>query len=170
MFKMNDLIEMLNKKEVPYTKHEHEALFSVEDSKGKRGTIEGAHTKNLFLKNKKNYFCLFSCEEKSLVNLKNFSKSTGALNLSFAKKEYLKKYMGIEPGSVSPYGLLNDIDNVVEFFLEEGLYESDKLNFHPLINTATVTTKTSDFIDFMVENKKKITIFSLKDNEIKKVI
>ena len=52
----------------------------------------------------------------------------------------------------------------------EGLYESDKLNFHPLINTATITIKTSDFVDFMVENKKKITIFSLKDNEIKKVI
>ena len=78
--------------------------------------------------------------------------------------------MGIEPGSVSPYGLLNDTNNVVEFFLEEGLYESDKLNFHPLINTATITIKTSDFVDFMVENKKKITIFSLKENEIKKVI
>ena len=80
--------------------------------------------------------------------------------------------MGIEPGSVSPYGLLNDIDNIVEFFLEEELYESDKLNFHPLINTATVTTKTSDFIDFMVENKKKNVeqkIHQMKQNALREI-
>ena len=73
MIKKSDLIEMLLKKEILLTQHEHAALFSVEDSKEKRGIIDGAHTKNLFLKNKKNYFCLFSCEEKSQVDLKNFS-------------------------------------------------------------------------------------------------
>ena len=166
MIKMNDLIEMLNKKEVPYTKHEHEALFSVEDSKGKRGTIEGAHTKNLFLKNKKNYFCLLSCEEKSVIDLKKFSKVIGAGNLSFAKKQYLLKYMGINPGSVSPYGLLNDKNNEIVFFLESSLYKKQKINFHPLINTSTITTLTSDFIKFMIENKKKINIFSLEDYKI----
>ena len=170
MIKKNDLIEMFDKQEISYTKHEHEALFSVDHSKEKRGLIEGSHTKNLFLKNKKNYFCLFSCEEKSLVDLKKFSRSIGAGNLSFARKEYLKKYLNIEPGSVSPYGLLNDKDNVVEFFLEDELYKSYKINFHPLVNTSTVTIKTSDFVNLMVENKKKITIFSLKENEIKKII
>ena len=170
MIKKNDLIEMFDKQEISYTKHEHEALFSVNDSEEKRGLIEGAHTKNLFLKNKKNYFCLLSCEEKAFVDLKKFSKSIGAVNLSFAKKEYLKKYMGIEPGSVSPYGLLNDKNNNINFFLEEKLYRGDKINFHPLVNTSTITIKTTDFVKFMVENKKKIIIFSLKENEIKRVI
>jgi len=170
MIKKDDLIEMLANKEIPFIKHEHEALFSVEDSNNKRGLVEGAHTKNLFLKNKKNYFCLFSCEEKSLIDLKKFSKSIGAGNLSFARKEYLKQYLDIEPGSVSPYGLLNDKNGIVDFFLDEELYKSSKINFHPLVNTSTVTLKTSDFINLMVENKKKITIFSLKENKIKEII
>ena len=170
MIKKSDLIEMLLKKEILLTQHEHAALFSVEDSKEKRGIIDGAHTKNLFLKNKKNYFCLFSCEEKSQVDLKNFSKSINAGNLSFAKREYLNKFLGIEPGSVSPYGLLNDISNAVEFFLEYKLYKSEKINFHPLLNNSTVTLKTPDFIKFMVENNKKITIFSLEKYEIIEII
>ncbi len=170
MIKKNNLIETLNQKKISFVEHKHEALFSVEDSKQNRGSIEGAHTKNLFLKNKKNLFYLFSCEEKSIVDLKRFSKSINAGNLSFARKEYLYKYMKIEPGSVSPYGLLNDLDNTIEFLLEYELYKSNKINFHPLVNTSTITLKTSDFIEFMVENKKKITIFSLESNKITKVI
>ena len=160
MIKMNDLIEMLNKKEVPYTKHEHEALFSVEDSKGKRGIIEGAHTKNLFLKNKKDNFFLLTCEESENLNLKNISKSLGLGNVSFAKEVYLEKFLGIKPGSVSPFALLNDIENVVSFYLEEKLNDNKFINFHPLINDATITMKTSEFIEFMIENNKKIHIFS----------
>ena len=166
MLKKNDLLEQLKIKGVEYTRYDHEALFSVQESKVKRGDIEGAHTKNLFLKNKKNYFCLLSCEEKSVIDLKKFSKVIGAGNLSFAKKKYLLKYMGINPGSVSPYGLLNDKNNEIVFFLESSLYKKQKINFHPLINTSTITTLTSDFIKFMIENKKKINIFSLEDYKI----
>ena len=74
--------------------------------------------------------------------------------------------MGINPGSVSPYGLLNDKNNEIVFFLESSLYKKQKINFHPLINTSTITTLTSDFIKFMIENKKKINIFSLEDYKI----
>ena len=73
------------------------------------------------------------------------------------------KYLEIKPGSVSPYALLNDKDNKVHFYLEDKLYKSNKINFHPLINTMTITLVTSDFINFMIENKKKINIFSLND-------
>ena len=168
MIKIDDLIEMLNKKEVPYTKHEHEALFSVEDSKGKRGAIEGAHTKNLFLKNKKNNFFLFSCDENAKVDLKLFSKSIDAKNLSFANAEYLEQFLGIKPGSVSPFALLNDKHNVVEFYLDEKLFNSELINFHPLINTTTISIKTSEFINFLLENNKKIHIFSLDSYSIVK--
>ena len=92
MLKKNDLLEQLKIKGVEYTRYDHEALFSVQESKVKRGDIEGAHTKNLFLKNKKNYFYLFSCEESSVVDLRKFSKSVSAGNLSFAREEYLIKY------------------------------------------------------------------------------
>ena len=170
MINKNDLLKELDSKGIGYNKYEHDALYTVEDSETKRGDIVGAHTKNLFLKNKKGFFCLLTCEESSLVNLKQFSKSIEAGNLSFANEEYLLKYMAITPGSVSPYGLLNDYDNKIVFYLEEGLYNSEKINFHPLLNTSTITTTTKDFINFMIEKKKKINIFSLEEYKVIKEI
>ena len=169
MIKKNDILKILEKKEIKYTIYKHEPFYTVEDSNKKRSEMKGAHTKNLFLKNKKNQFVLFSCNENSLVDLKNFSKSIGLKNLSFAKPEYLLKFLGIKPGSVSPFGLLNDSDNIVDFYLEEVLENSADINFHPLINTSTISLKTKDFISFMIENKKKINIFSLSKNRLVKV-
>ena len=147
MLEMPDLIKLLKDSGKQFVAHKHKALFSVQDSEDNRGEIEGAHTKNLFLKNKKNNFYLFSCEENSIVNLKQLSKKINAKNLSFAKEEYLLKYLGIRPGSVSPYSLLNDKENKIFFYLEDKLYESKKINFHPLVNTATITLFTSDFVN-----------------------
>ena len=76
------------------------------------------------------------------------------------------KYLGIKPGSVTPYALLNDKENKISFYLEDKLYDSKKINFHPLVNTATITLLTSDFIEFMIENKKKIHIFSSTEGKI----
>ena len=121
---------------------------------------------------KKLYFCkksdffLFSCEEKASVDLKRFSKSINAKNLSFANENYLKKYLGIKPGSVSPYALLNDTQNVVNFYLDEKLVKSDIINYHPLINTTTISIRTKDFINLIIENNKKINIFSLESYNI----
>ena len=157
-----ELLELLREKSLDFQIHDHMPLHTVEDSEKLRGQIEGSHTKNLFLKNKKNNFYLFSCEEKSVVDLKKFSKSIDAKNLSFANETYLNKYLGIKPGSVSPYSLLNDAENAVSFYLDEALANSDIINFHPLINTTTITMKTKDFLNFISDNKKKINIFSLK--------
>tara|TARA_B100000579_G_C22589362_1_gene737299 strand:+ start:19 stop:558 length:540 start_codon:yes stop_codon:yes gene_type:complete len=161
-----DLIEILKAKKYDFILHEHEPLFTVGESIELRGSIKGKHSKNLFLKNKKNNFFLISCEENDAVNLKKISKSLKLGNLSFAKEEYLLKYLGIKPGSVSPYALLNDKNNYVNFYLEKKLFESDLINFHPLLNNATITIKTKEFIKFMVENKKKIHIFSSEESVI----
>ena len=71
---------------------------------------------------------------------------------------------------MSPYALLNDIDNKVDFYLEDKVYNGKKINFHPLINTSTITVQTKDFLDFMIENKKKINIFSLDSYKIIKIL
>ena len=76
--------------------------------------------------------------------------------------------MGIKPGSVSPFALLNDLENKVDFYLENNLYESKIINFHPLINTFTITIETNKFIEFMIENNKKIHIFSSAQGKILK--
>jgi len=165
-----DLLNKFDAQGINYKLYEHEPLFSVKESEDKRGRISGTHTKNLFLKNKKNYFCLFSCKENSIINLKKFSKAIYASNLSFAREEYLFKYLGVKPGSVSPYALLNDTKNRVHFYLEDKLYKCHKINFHPLMNTTTISVITSDFIKFMTENKKKINIFSLQDYKLIEII
>ena len=170
MIKKTDLLKMLDHKNIKFNKYEHEALYAVKDSGIKRGDIQGNHTKNLFLKNKKNYFYLLSCEENSVVDLRRFSKSISAGNLSFAREEYLIKYLGVKPGSVSPYALLNDINNQVDFYLEDRIYNSKNINFHPLVNTSTITVQTKDFLDFMIDNKKKINIFSLDNYKIIKIL
>ena len=170
MLTKTDLYELLSVKNVDFQIHEHDPLFTVEDSERLRGEIKGAHTKNLFLKNKKNNFFLISCDENAKVNLKQFSKSIDAKNLSFANARYLEQFLGILPGSVSPFALLNDKNNVVEFYFDEKLYNSEIINFHPLINTTTINIKTSEFIDFLLENNKKINIFSLESYSIVKKI
>jgi len=161
-----ELFEILRNKSIEFQIHEHQPLYTVEDSEKLRGVISGSHTKNLFLKNKKNSFFLFSCDERAQVDLKQFSKSIEGKNLSFAKEEYLDKYLQIKPGSVSPFALLNDTEDEVKFYLDEKLAKSKLINFHPLINTTTISLKTNDFISFMVENNKKINIFSLESYSV----
>nr|MBT6354230.1 prolyl-tRNA synthetase associated domain-containing protein [Pelagibacteraceae bacterium] len=168
MLNSDQFIDLLKEKKYNFEIFKHNALFTVEDSNKLRGVIKGSHSKNLFLKNKKNNFYLFSCEEYDQINLKSISKSLNLGNLSFAKEEHLNQYLGIKPGSVSPFSLLNDQKNNVVFYFEKTLYESELINFHPLINTLTITMNTMKFIDFMIENKKKIHIFSSVEGKILK--
>ncbi len=166
MLSVLNFINILKTSGYQYKLHEHDPLFTVEDSKKNRGEMNGSHSKNLFFKNKKNKFYLISCEENTNINIKKISKELNLGNISFAKEEYLLSYLGIKPGSVSPYALLNDTQNVVDFFLEKKLYESEFVNFHPLSNKATITMLTKNFINFMIENNKKIHIFSTENGSI----
>ena len=166
MLESKNFINILKEKKYEFEIHEHEPLFTVEESIRIRGKIKGTHSKNLFLKNKKNNFFLISCEENDELNLKNISTSLNLGNISFAREEYLYKFLGVKPGSVSPFALLNDTNNITNFYLEKKLHDCEFLNFHPLRNTATITIYTNKFIEFMIENKKKIHIFSSTEGKI----
>ena len=168
MYNSLELIELLKKENYEIKVHQHDALFTVEDSKKLRGEIDGVHSKNLFLKNKKNEFFLLSCEERDNIDLKKISKSLELGNVSFAKQEHLEHHLKVKPGSISPFALLNDSVGLVNFYLEQTLHDSKFVNFHPLINTFTITIKTDRFIEFMIENKKKIHIFSTADGKVLK--
>ena len=160
MLSSKEFINLFSEKGYDYELHHHQALFTVEDSNNFRGKIKGSHSKNLFLKNKKNKFFLISCEEFTEINLKSVSKFLCLGNVSFAREEYLINLLGVKPGSVTPFALLNNTENDIDFYLDEKLYNSKFVNFHPLTNTATITMKCSTFIEFMIENNKKIHIFS----------
>tara|TARA_B110000438_G_C15690961_1_gene596740 strand:- start:480 stop:986 length:507 start_codon:yes stop_codon:yes gene_type:complete len=158
-----ELLIKLDKQKLIYEHHRHGPLFTVEDSIAKRGKINGAHSKNLFLKNKKNKFYLFSCLESTKVDLKKISKNLSLGNISFAREEHLEKYLGVKPGSVTPFGLLNDINQEVEFYLDKEFISQETVNFHPLVNTSTLSLKIRDFINFLIENKKKVNIYDFRN-------
>ena len=166
MYNSTELINLLKKENCNIHVHQHDPLFTVQDSKKLRGKIKGAHSKNLFLKNKKKLFFLLTCEETDKIDLKQISKSLKLGNVSFANEGYLDQYLKIKPGSVSPFALLNDDEGDVHFYLEKTLYESKFVNFHPLINTLTITIETNKFIEFMIEKNKKIHIFSSAEGQI----
>ena len=91
------------------------------------------------------------------------SKNLNLGNISFAQEEYLKKILGVMPGSVTPFGLLNDVNEEVEFYLDKEFLSEKIVNFHPLVNTATLSLSIRDLINFLIENKKKVNIFDFND-------
>lgn len=163
MLSQNDLLIKLNKYNFLYELYNHKPLFTVKDSFKKRGEITGAHSKNLFLKNKKNKYFLFSCLENTKVELKKISKSLTLGNISFAKEEALEEYLGVKSGSVTPFGLLNDFENKVEFYLDSNFLDYKTINFHPLVNTSTLNLTIDNFLDFLNKNKKKVNIFDFNN-------
>jgi Ala-tRNA(Pro) deacylase len=128
----------------------HPALFTVEQSRALRGEIAGAHTKNLFLKDKKGALFLVVAEEGAAIDLKRLHTRIGAAGrLSFGKAEELHETLGVAPGAVTVFGLINDRDRRVSVVLDAGLMASATVNFHPLVNTATTTIAVADLIVFV---------------------
>ena len=156
----NALLKLFQQQSISFDIYDHDALYTVEESIKIMGKIEGAHTKNLFLKNKKNQFFLISCLQTTKIDLKKLQKKINIGNISFAKDKYLRSLLGVEPGAVNPFGLLNDVNNEINFFLDIKIAYSKKVNFHPLVNTSTVTLNTNDFIKFMKINNKLVNIFN----------
>jgi Ala-tRNA(Pro) deacylase len=128
---------------------EHPPLFTVEQSKALRGDIPGAHTKNLFLKCKKDRLWLVVAVESTPVDLKTLHKHIDSGRLSFGSADLLREVLGVEPGSVTPFAVINDAARLVTVVLDEALFTHDRLNFHPLVNTATTGISGSDFLRFL---------------------
>ena len=159
----DDLIRMLNDNGFEYFVEEHAPLFTVEDSKSLRGQIEGAHSKNLFLKDAKANFFLISIEESASIDLKKTMQQIQSKKLSFAKPEYLQDVLGIEPGSVSPFALLNDTKKQVKFYLDRSFLDSETVNFHPLINTATVNISPQNLIELIEKYHNPVNYIDLEN-------
>ncbi|MTI67227.1 MAG: prolyl-tRNA synthetase associated domain-containing protein [Firmicutes bacterium] len=142
--------KVLDELEINYTCHEHPPLYTVEDAKKFDIDIPGAHCKNLFLKNKKGkkHYLVILEDSKRL----SFNDLSGVLNgekLSFASERRLDKYLNLKPGSVSVFGLINDINNEVKVVIDSELKNFEKINFHPNVNTKTLTINFGDFKSFL---------------------
>ena len=107
-----------------------------------------------------------SCKDDTKIDLKKIKKNSLFGNISFANEFYLKDYLNLTPGSVTPFGLLFDSNNIVKFYLDNKLLKYEIVNFHPLINTSTVSLNTSDFINFMRLQKKVVNYFNFDTCQI----
>lgn len=129
---------------------EHPPLFTVEQSQALRGKIAGAHTKNLFLKDKKGALFLVTVEETAAVDLKQVHHKIGASGrVSFGNPTLLMEVLGVPAGAVTPFGALNDTDGRVTVVLDAALAAEPAVNCHPLENTATATIATADLLAFL---------------------
>jgi Ala-tRNA(Pro) deacylase len=135
---------------ISYTKHDHPPVYTVEEAERHWQNITGAHCKNLFLRNKKgkNHYLVIAKSEKR-VDLKALTVRLGEDRLSFASPERMMRYLGLEPGAVSPFGLINDRENAVVVIIDPDLKEAGHVNFHPNVNTATVGITFADFERFL---------------------
>jgi Ala-tRNA(Pro) deacylase len=128
----------------------HPPLFTVEESRALRGEIPGAHTKNLFLKDKKDALFLVIALEDAPIDLKHLHGRIGASGrLSFGRPELLAETLGVTPGAVTPFGLVNDRPPRVNVVLDAALMAHGLVNCHPLVNTATTTLKSVDLLVFI---------------------
>ena len=127
---------------------EHPPVFTVEQAKQHRGELPGHHIKNLFLRNKKEAMWLVVALEDREIDLKRLGEALGAGRLSFGSPERLRRHLGVEPGSVTPFALLNDTGHQVTLVLDRGLAEGGPLNAHPLTNTLTTAISFADLSRF----------------------
>lgn len=128
----------------------HPPLFTVADSQALRGEIPGGHTKNLFLKDKKDNFFLVTVGEEAEVDLKQIHHLIGAAGrVSFGKPEMLMELLGVIPGAVTVFGLINDTAGRVKVFLDQELMSHEVINGHPLTNEATTTIAAADLVRFV---------------------
>ncbi|CAN7483462.1 prolyl-tRNA synthetase associated domain-containing protein [Phenylobacterium sp. LjRoot225] len=132
-----DLLAFLDEIGVAATTHEHPAVFRVGEGEEIKAALPGAHTKNLFLKDAKGQLWLISAEDRSVIDLKRLPAVIGSARLSFGAEALMVETLGVTPGSVTAFGLINDAERRVRFVLDRALAEAAAVNFHPLTNTAT---------------------------------
>lgn len=161
---MQDIYAVLEELGIAYARHEHEAAFTVEEAEQFYGDLPGGKSKNLFLRNKKgDRHYLLVAEQHRPVDLKALRAKLGESTLSFASPERLRRHLGLTPGSVSPFGLINDGAKAVVVLLDSLLMQADPLNFHPNINTATLTVARADFERFLSHTGNEVRLIDLDE-------
>jgi Ala-tRNA(Pro) deacylase len=144
-----DLEAFLDRLGVAHRTLDHAAVFRVEEGLEIKAALPGAHTKNLFLKDKKGQLWLISARQDTVVDLKRLHRHIGSDRLSFGNAELMAETLGVTPGSVTAFGLINDRDRRVRFVLDRALDEAATVNFHPLANTATTAVSRDGFYAFL---------------------
>ncbi len=138
------LFDLLNKLEIVHTTHDHEAIFTVEAGAHIKASLPGGHTKNLFLKDKSGALFLVCALGDTKIAINQLHKVLGCKRLSFGKPDLMQEVLGVVPGSVTFFAVMNDTENRVQLVLDKALWDHETVNFHPLENTATTAFAARD--------------------------
>jgi Ala-tRNA(Pro) deacylase len=146
----DDLFAYLASLDIPQQTSWHAAVFTVEEGRALRGEAEGGHTKNLFVRDKKGTPFLVVAQEDTEIELKSLHRRLGASGrFSFGSRELMAELLGVEPGSVTPFAVINDTGRRVTVVLDARLMANEIVHFHPLTNTGTTTLARQDLIKFL---------------------
>lgn len=150
MVKKEKVFEVLKKLGIEYHLSNHPPVPTVEEAAKYWADIESAHCKNLFFRNHKgNKHYLVLLDHREILAIKDLEQRLKQGKISFASNKRLDKYLGLKAGSVSPFGLINDVENHVHLFIDENLKKSGRISFHPNDNTATLVITFEDFIKYL---------------------
>jgi Ala-tRNA(Pro) deacylase len=144
-----DLFARLDALGILHRTVQHPPVFTVEEAKALRGALPGAHTKNLFLKDKKDRLFLVVALEERRIDLAALSKRLGVARFSFGNADLLMQVLGVTPGSVTPFAVINDREQKVRVVLDAAMLAQDPVNYHPLSNDQTTAISPKDLIRFI---------------------
>ena len=157
------LLDRLEAWDIEHHTITHEAVYTVAESKALRGELDGAHVKNLFLRNKKGRMWLLTCQEDRQIDLRALAERVGANRFSFASAERLMLYLGVIPGAVTAFAPINDHGGQVTVLLDAALCSAARLYLHPLVNTMTTTVSSDDLLKFLTAIDHPAQIVELDD-------
>jgi Ala-tRNA(Pro) deacylase len=150
MIGQKELYELFERLSIQFEYHEHPPLATIDEARIHWRDYNAGRCKNIFFRNHKgNRHYLVILEHLRQLNIRDLEKRLRQGKLTFASDQRLKKYLGVEPGSVSPFGLINDSEKHVHLFIDEKLQEYDRLAFHPNVNTASLIISKADFLKFL---------------------
>jgi Ala-tRNA(Pro) deacylase len=157
----DDLFLFLHDLGISVTTLTHDPVFTVDQARQIRGDLPGGHSKNLFLRTKKGAMWLVVSREDRQIDLKEVAVRLGSDRLSFGSPERLMRALGVIPGAVTPFAVINDTEGAVQVVLDRGLLKLDPLNFHPLDNTMTTAISASNLLRFLDATGHQPTMIDL---------
>lgn len=147
----HDLFALLDRLGVAHATHDHRPIFTVEDGADLKAALPGGHSKNLFLKDRRGGLWLVCALGETQIDLSALAKALGAQRFSFGGPDLMREALGVTPGSVTVFALMNDRLNRVSLVLDEALLAHDPVNFHPLVNDATTAISPAGLALFLAE-------------------
>ena len=161
-----EVISYLNDLNIPFELHEHPPVPTVEEALPYWKDIDAAHCKNLFFRNHKgNRHYLVVLEHRRQLNIKDLEEKLKQGKISFASPKRMERYLGLSAGSVSAFGIINDLENHVHLFLDEALQSATRISFHPNENNATLVISFASFLRFLETSGNSYEFIALYEDE-----